>query len=251
MKGTECQRAVEAALACGYRHIDTADIYGNQDAVGAAIRSAGVPREELFLTSKVWRDHLRQDDVLRSCDRICRQLGIDMVDLLLIHWPNKEIHLAETLRAMNRLIELERIRACGVSNFTAPRLEHALSLGIVPISVNQVEYHPFLNQKSLHRFCQEQEVVVTAYAPLAQGKVAEEPAIQQVAERYGKTPAQITLRWLIQRGIAAIPKASRPEHIESNFQVFDFELSEADFQILDSLDRGLRLLNWDVAEFDR
>lgn len=250
MKGDECRQAVETALECGYRHLDTADAYGNHDAVAEAVAASGVPREELFLTSKIMRDRLRHDEFLRAGDRILKELRTDYLDLLLIHWPNNEIPMEETLRAMARLLDEGKIRAAGVSNFTVKRLGRALALDLAPISVNQVEYHPFLNQKGLHRFCEENGVVVTAYSPLAQGKVAEDPTLQRIAERLGRTASQVTLRWLFQRGIVAIPKASSRKHAESNLGVLDFELSLDDFNAIDNLGRWERLITWDVADFD-
>src|SRR5262249_14926988 len=154
-------------------------------------------------------------------------------------------------RAMARLIEDGRIRACGVSNFTASRLDRALKLGIAPIAVNQVEYHPFLNQKDLDRFCKDKGVVPTAYSPLAKGKVPDDPLLNSIAGKYGKTPAQITLRWLFEREIVAIPKSSSRERIETNFRILDFELDPDDFEAIDNTGRWERLINWDVAEFDR
>jgi diketogulonate reductase-like aldo/keto reductase len=251
MKGEECQKAVETALEEGYRHLDTADNYGNQEAVGAAIQNSGVGRGELFVTTKVPRERLRHDDVIRTCENSLRELRTDYLDLFLVHWPNNDIPMEETFRAMARLIEGGQIRAFGVSNFTASRLEKALALEIAPISMNQVEYHPLLNQKDLHRFCEENGVALTAYSPLAQGKIADEPAVQEVARRVGKTPGQVTLRWLLQRGIIAIPKASSRGHIRENLEVFDFELSPEDFQAMDNINKWVRLINWEVAEFER
>lgn len=249
LKAEACREAVETALACGYRHLDTADMYANQEDVGAAIQASEIPREQIFLTTKVWRDQLHADGVLQTCDRALRQLRTDYLDLLLIHWPNNEIPLAETLRAMATLMDDGRIRACGVSNFTARRLEQALALDIVPISNNQVEYHPLLNQKVLHRFCQENGVVLTAYSPLAQGEVEKDALLQSIAGKYHKTPSQVALRWLLQRQIVAVPKASSRAHIESNFAILDFELSPEDFHAIDDRDIWVRQTNWDVGEF--
>ncbi|MBW3623371.1 MAG: aldo/keto reductase [Armatimonadetes bacterium] len=250
MKGDECRRAVETALDCGYRHLDTADAYGNHDAVGAALQSAAVPREQIFLTTKVMRDKLRYEQVIEVAERSLRELQTDYLDLFLVHWPNNEIPMEETFRAMARLIEEGKIRACGVSNFTVSRLDRALALDLGPISVNQVEYHPFLNQKDLHRFCTERGVALTAYSPLAQGKIAGDPTLEEIAQKYGKSPAQVTLRWLLQRGIVAIPKASSRPHIEANLNILDFELSSEDFRRIDNRERWERLITWDVADFD-
>jgi diketogulonate reductase-like aldo/keto reductase len=251
MKGDECQRAVEAALELGYRHLDTADNYGNQEPVGAAIKASGIARGELFVTTKVPRERLRFDDVIRTCENSLRELRTDYLDLYLVHWPNNDIPMEETFRAMARLLDDGRIRAFGVSNFTASRLERALALEIAPIAMNQVEYHPLLNQTDLHQFCEANGVAITAYSPLAQGKIADEPAVREVARRVGRAPGQVTLRWLYQRGIVAIPKASSREHIRENLEVLDFELPPEEFRAMDTIDRWVRLINWDVAEFDK
>jgi diketogulonate reductase-like aldo/keto reductase len=251
MKGDECRQAVRTALECGYRHIDAADAYGNHEAVGAGIRDSGIPREEIFLVTKVMRDRLRYDDFIEAGERSLRELKTDYLDLLLIHWPNNDVPLEETLRALSHLRLKGKINAAGVSNFTAKRLERALALDILPIGVNQVEYHPFLNQKALHQFCKENDVILTAYSPLAQGKVSEDSALQQIGSKYGKSAAQVAIRWLIQKGIVAIPKASSREHIRSNLDSIHFELTLEDFDAVDGMDRGLRLINWDVADFDR
>ena len=251
LAGEQCRSAIETALNVGYRHIDTADGYGNQQPVGAAVRSAGVPREELFITSKVGRDDIRWQGVIDICQKALRELEVDYLDLFLVHWPNTNIPMDETFGGMRKLLDDGLIRACGVSNFTASRLERALALKIAPISVNQVEYHPLLNQKDLHECCKRHGVVLTAYSPLAQGKIGQNEIIRSVAQKYGRTAEQVTLRWLLQREIVAIPKASSRAHIESNFNVFDFTLSPEDFNRIDNINAWERLITWDVAEFDR
>lgn len=251
LTGDDCPRGVEMALHCGYRHIDTADAYGNHVQVGEGIRASGVPREQFFLTTKVWRENLKYNDVLNSCQRFLEEIGVEYIDLLLAHWPNNDIRFDEQFRAFKKLIDDGLIRACGVSNFTASRLQRALDLDIVPISDNQVEYHPLLNQKELHQFCKKNNVVLTAYSPLARGKVAENPTMQEVAKKYGKSPAQIAIRWLLQKEIVTIPKATSREHIESNFDVFSFELSPEDFNTIDNIKDTQRLVSWEVGEFDK
>lgn len=251
LSGVECQRAVETALECGYRHIDTADMYGNHAAVAAAMKRSGLPREDIFLTSKVWRDDLRMRPLQEACHRIIRELKTDYLNLFLIHWPNNAIRIDESLDAARIMQSIGMIDNFGVSNFTARRLEEALSYNVLPISVNQVEYHPYLNQKDLQAFCQTKGVAVTGYAPLARGKVLADPLIGEIAGRYGKTSTQVALRWLLQRGISVIPKATSRAHITANIDILDFELSPEDFAAIDAIDRWERIVNMAWADFDK
>lgn len=251
LNGEACTRSVVTALEVGYRHVDTADGYGNHREVGAGIRESGVPRQEIFLTSKVGRDDLHYDDLIKVGERALEQLQVDYLDLFLVHWPNNDIPMEETFRAMRQLLDDGRIRAVGVSNFTKSRLERALALNAVPISNNQVEYHALLNQKELHRYCTEQGVTLTAYSPLAQGKIGENAEMNRIAQKYGKSPEQIALRWLTQKQIVAIPKASSRDHIVSNLHSLDFELSPEDMQAIESIKEWNRLITWEVAEFDK
>lgn len=245
LRGDECRQAVETALECGYRHIDTAAAYDNQPAVGAALRAGIVPRSDLFLTTKVGPDRLRHDDVLAAAEDALRELATDYLDLFLIHWPNADVPMAETFAAMARLIDEGAIRNCGVSNFTAGRLAEAAALGVAPISVNQVEYHPHLNQKGLHRACREMGVALTSYSPFAKGRIPLDGRLAEVGARYGRSPHQVALRWLFQRGIPAIPKATGIEHIRENLGVSDWALSEDDFTVIDNLGHWDRLLPWE------
>ncbi len=250
IQGDACQNAVRTALEVGYRHIDTADAYGNHEDVGEALTTSGVPRDRIFLTTKVFRDNLRHDSLIGVCERSLKELQTDYLDLFLVHWPNNDVPMEETFSAMGELIANGKIRHCGVSNFTAKRLEKALKLDLAPISNNQVEYHPLLNQKRLFKICQKKGVTVTAYSPLAQGKVGENATVQAVAGRVGKSPAQVALRWLLQRGLIAIPKASSRAHIESNWEVLDFALPPGEYEAMDTINEWQRLIAWDVAEFD-
>ncbi len=245
LRGDECRQAVETALECGYRHIDTAAAYENQPAVGAALRAGIVPRSDLFLTTKVGPDRLRHDDVLKAAEDALRELGTDYLDLFLIHWPNADVSMAETFAAMAKLIDEGAIRNCGVSNFTAGRLAEAAALGVAPISVNQVEYHPHLNQKGLHRACREMGVALTSYSPFAKGRIPLDVRLAEVGARYGRSPHQVALRWLFQRGIPAIPKAAGIGHIRENLGVADWALSEDDFAVIDNLGHWDRLLPWE------
>ncbi len=238
LTGAACTEGVADALALGYRHVDTAAMYGNEAEVGAGLRQSGVPRADVFLTTKVWIDRLDAAGVRRSTHRSLDALGVDYLDLLLIHWPSPTVPLEETLGAMFALRRAGSVRHVGVSNFPPALLEKACALG--PIFANQVEYHPYLNQDALLEACRAQGVLLTAYTPLAKGRVTTDPAIGVIARRHGKTPAQVTLRWLVQRGVAAIPKARTPAHRRANLDIFDFALSADEMAEMGALARGLR-----------
>ena len=241
LRGGGCTRAVREALDIGYRHLDTAQMYENEREVGRGLRQSGVPREEVFVTTKLWLDHLTESAVASSVARSLDRLAMEYVDLLLIHWPNPDVPLEETLEAMVRLRDKRRTLAIGVSNFPTKLWEKALELA--PVPVNQVEFHPFLGQSALVRFARERDLKLVAYTPIAKGRVADEPAIADIARAHERTPVQVSLRWLVQQGASAIPKASRRHHLEENFQIFDFELSEDEMQRISALHRGLRLVN--------
>jgi 2,5-diketo-D-gluconate reductase B len=248
LAGRECERVVERAFELGYRHFDTAERYGNEDAIGRAIRHSGLDREELFLTSKAWHDHLRSEDVARACEGSLRRLGVDYLDLYLVHWPNREIPQAGTIPAFQRLQETGQIRAWGVSNFTVRHLEETLRFGTP--ATNQIELHPRLQQPDLERFCSDHGIPITAYSPLAHGEVVREPMLQEIGRRYDKTAVQVALRWLLQRGHVIIPKARCEAHLESNLEIFDFQLDPADMQAVASLEAGNRHFDPDFAEFE-
>lgn len=246
LSGEACRRAVEDALAIGYRHIDTAQMYRNEEHVGQALRNADVPRSEIFLTTKIWRDNLRPDDVSTSFEASLRRLKTDYVDLLLIHWPHDAVPLEATLAAMRRFQEAGMARHLGVSNFTPTLVRKAL--GLVPIFCNQVEYHPFLRQDELRSMAREHDFLLTAYSPLAQGTVMKDEALREIAEAHGKTAAQVTLRWLVEQDhVAAIPKAASHAHRKANFEIFDFELTHDERQRLDARAQGRRLVDPDFA----
>lgn len=248
MQGNTCENAVRHALKVGYRHIDTADFYGNHDAIGRALKD--VDREQVFLTTKVWRDHLDYDNVIADVDRFLRELDTDYIDLLLVHWPNKDIPIEETMRAFNKVVEMGRVRSIGVSNFTTRQVEQAIKHSKAPIVMNQVECHPFFFEKKLIDSCQKQGIEVTAYRPIVMGKVNDDPILQEVAQHHKKTPVQIAIRWLLDKGLIVIPRSSKPEHIEENFDVFDFILSDAQKEKVSTLDTGKRLISPAFAEFD-
>jgi diketogulonate reductase-like aldo/keto reductase len=231
--GKECEITVKKALEIGYRHIDTAEFYENQKEIGRAIR--GFDRSELFITSKVWLTNLRFENVLKSCELTLKDLNTPYLDLYLIHHPNPEIPLEETLRAMKILHDQGKVRSIGVSNFDVPLLEKALGIEEIPICVNQVEFHPYFYQKELLEFCKKHDVVLVAYSPLARGKIIKDKTINELVDKYGKTPAQISLRWILQKDAITIPKARSEEHLKENFDVFDWKLSKEDVKKIDSI----------------
>jgi 2,5-diketo-D-gluconate reductase B len=242
LRGNDCLRAVREALELGYRHVDTAQMYENEREVGRGLKESRVPREDVFLTTKLWTDSLTRKAVPKATEQCLQRLETDYVDLLLVHWPVADVPLSETLSAMTRLVERGKTRHIGVSNFTIPLWRQALE--IAPAGVNQVEFHPFLEQEDLVRFARERDLRIVAYTPLAKGRVTREPSIVEVARAHGRTAAQVTLRWLIQHpGVAVIPKASRPEHLRENFEIFDFELSPAEMRAVWTLGRNLRLVD--------
>lgn len=249
LTGEKCVEAVKFTLQLGYTHIDTADGYGNHKEVGKAIKDSGVSREDLFITTKVPRHLLAYDDVLSSCDRYLQELQTEYIDLLLIHWPNKDIPIEQTLEAFERLRQQEKIRHVGVSNFTIHHLEDIKQKGFKVVN-NQIELHPQFNQNGLVNYCQENEITVTAYSPIGRGSSLELDIVKGLAEKYSKTPSQIILRWIIQRGIIAIPKSGNPDHLAENFEIFDFELTDEDVQKMNGIEQGERIVEPPHNEFD-
>lgn len=241
--GEEARRAVEYALEAGYRHIDTAKIYRNEADVGEAIRRCGVPREEIFVTTKLWNSDHGYDAAQRACDASLKSLGLAYLDLYLIHWPVQGLR-NESWRALTKLLEDKKCRAIGVSNFTARHLKELLDSSPVVPAVNQVEMSPFLYQKELVQFCRDKGICMEAYSPLTKGQRLNHPAIKEAASKYGRSPAQILIRWALQHDFIVIPKSSKRERIIENGQVFDFEIDAADMKSLDNLDEGLRT-SWD------
>ncbi|WP_252698806.1 aldo/keto reductase [Natronosalvus vescus] len=226
LDGDECFETVQTALEIGYRHIDTAEMYDNQSEIGDAIATTPIPRDDLFVTTKVWKTNLEHDAVHRSVAASLEALGFEYLDLLLIHWPTDDVPVEETLGAMNQLQADGRVRHIGVSNFSQSQLEEAIAASETPIVTNQVKYHPYVDRDDLLTFCREHGVMLTAYSPLAEGRVASDGTLRTIGDRYGKSPTQVALRWLTQQeDVIAIPKASGIEHLQSNIQVFDFELT--------------------------
>lgn len=229
--GPACARTVQTALELGYRHIDTAQAYENEAQVGKGLAAADVDRESVFLTTKVWRTNLRAERVRASVRRSLRDLGVETVDLLLVHWPHPLIPIEETLGAMEELQTEGLVRHIGVSNFTRSQLEEAMRVANGPIVTDQVLYHPYQDQSNLRDFCEEREVALTAYSPLARSAVLSDDVLAEIGARYEKSPAQIALRWLVQqKPVVAIPKASSRDHLVQNLDVFDFSLSDAEME---------------------
>ncbi len=234
--GAETETAIREAVAAGYRSIDTASIYRNEESVGAAIRHAGVGRESLFVTTKVWNSDFGYDKTLRAFDESMRLLALEYLDLYLVHWPVKDAYL-ETWRALVELYRAGRVRAIGVSNFQIHHIRELAERSDVVPAVNQVELHPYLQQRKLSEYCMEHNIVVEAWSPIAKGNVVNEPVLQTIGAAHGKTPVQVALRWGLQREIVVIPKSIQPNRIRSNAQVFDFTLSDTEMQRIERLDR--------------
>ena len=236
MKGEEAARAVARALQIGYRAVDTAAMYGNEDAVGEGLRAAGVPRADVFVTTKVWYTDLAPGALQRSAEASLKRLGLEQVDLLLIHWPNPDILLEGSIAALCDAKRHGLARHVGVSNFPVALLERAVSLATEPLVANQCEYHPHLDQTKLLAACRRHGLAFLSYAPIGKGAVLEDAAVRAVAARHGRTPAQVVLRWHVQQdGVAAIPKSANPQRIAENLDVFGFTLSEEDMRAVSRL----------------
>ncbi len=241
--GDETRQAVLDAFAVGYRHVDTAHIYGNERDVGEAIRRSGLPREEIFVTTKLWNSDHGYGPALRAFERSASELGVEYVDLYLIHWPVEGLRL-DSWRALESLQRGGKCRAIGVSNYTISHLSELLARGEVVPAVNQVEFHPFLYQRQLLDFCRSKGIALEAYSPLAKAKKMKDPTLLALAAKYDKTPAQVLVRWGLQHGLVVIPKSIQKQRIEQNADVFDFAIAATDMEVLDGLDRGLRTA-WD------
>lgn len=235
----EAARALETALEAGYRLIDTASVYKNEESIGKAIRSSNISREELFITSKVWNTAQRMGDIEGAFNRSLERLKLDYVDLYLIHWPVPGCY-AETWKLLENIHQSGRAKSIGVSNFGISHLEHLFEIsGIIP-AVNQIECHPLWNRKELVKYCQERGIVVQAYAPVARGAYADREILTCIGKKYGKTAVQVGLRWLIQQDIGIIPKSVSKDRILSNIDIFDFELTKSEMETIDTLDEHLR-----------
>ncbi len=241
--GQVTQRAVEYALKIGYRHIDTARIYNNESDVGTALRKSGIRRDDVFITTKLWNSDQGYETALKACDDSLKRLGLKYLDLYLVHWPVPEIRV-ESWKALTRLFRDGKSRSIGVSNYTIHHLTELLDSSDIVPTVNQVEFSPFLYQKQLLDYCEKNKIQLEAYSPLTQGEKLNHPRIQQIAKKHGKTPAQVLIRWSLQHNLVTIPKSVREERIKENSQVFDYNLTTDDMQMLDSLDENFRN-SWD------
>jgi diketogulonate reductase-like aldo/keto reductase len=251
LSGEETAKVVKMALQIGYNHIDTAEMYGNEEEIGDALKD--FDRSKIFITSKVWYENLHYHDLISSCQTSLKKLGTNYLDLYLIHWPNPAIDMKESFQALQKLYEEKKVKAIGVSNFTIKNLKKALEICqslSLPLSINQVEFHPFLFQESLLNFCRENNVYLTAYRPIAKGMVNDDPIIRKIAEKYQKTPAQITLKWLTQQDIITIPKASSEGHLRENINIFDFQLEKSDIDKLKKVNQNKRMVYKDIADFE-
>ncbi len=238
-------RIVEQAIRIGYRHIDTAQMYGNEAEVGQGVRASGVPRADVMVTTKVQPTFLAPHDLERSVKESLAKLRLDVIDLLLIHWPNPRVPLSESLGAMSKMKREGYVRAIGVSNFTVALLDEANKVSPEPVVCNQIECHPFLNQDKVIAACKSHGMAVVAYSPIARGGASGHAALERIAKVHGKTAAQVSLRYLVQQGIVVIPRTSRLERLEENFAVFDFSLTEAEMQAIYGLAHGSgRIVDW-------
>lgn len=249
-----CQQAVETALETGYRHIDTARRYDIEDEVGRAIRSSGIPRKDLFVTTKVWFDACTEDGIRQSLAASLKDLQTDYADLFLLHWPVTETPFAVQVKALRQLQNQGAAKMIGVSNFNVAQMTEIRETLGADIVNNQVEYHPFLPAKTLLNYIRKNDMFLTAYSPLALGRAGEDPALQDIGRKHGKSASQVTLRWLIQQErVSCIPKTKTPGRIRENFDIFDFHLDEEDMRRIDALSQQkLRISNPDWSpEWDK
>jgi diketogulonate reductase-like aldo/keto reductase len=241
LKDAGCVEAVKAAIGLGYRHIDTAERYGNEAEVGEGLHqglaAAGVKREDVFVTTKVYHDKLAAADFARSFDESLRKLRLPWVDLLLIHWPNPKIALSETIPALCNAKRDGRAKNIGVANFTTALVDEAVRLATEPLVTNQIEVHPFLDQSKVLAACKKHGISVTAYCPLARGKVPGNETLERIGKAHGKSAAQVSLRWLLQQGLIVIPRTAKPDHMSANLAVEDFTLGEAEMAEIGKLKR--------------
>jgi 2,5-diketo-D-gluconate reductase B len=249
LQGTVGAAAIKEALQIGYRHIDTADAYGNHALVAQAILESQVPREELFITTKVWRTNLHHDDVLFSAERFLQELQTDYIDLLLIHWPNKEVPIEETLKALDELKKSGKVKSLGVSNFTIAHLKKAMDVGVEFVT-NQVEFHPTLNQRELKDFCDQHKIILTAYSPIGQGSDLKLPVVLELSHKYQKPPSQVVLNWLIGKNMIAIPVPATQSGSKKISGLLDWELDSKDIALIDQTTGENRIVNPEFAEFD-
>jgi len=248
LRGRTCARIVEQALKLGYRHIDTAQIYENEREVGEGLRASGVRRDELFVTTKIWTTHFAPNDLERSTKESLAKLRLSEVDLLLLHWPNPHVPLAETLGALAHVKKLGMSRHIGLSNFTVALIEEARALCPEPLACDQVEYHPYLDQTKVLEACARHGMAVIAYSPVAKGRIKNDQRLAQIGQAHGKSAAQVCLRWLVQQNVAAIPRTSKIERLSENIAIFDFKLSDDEMrQIFEMASPKGRLTDYGFA----
>lgn len=238
MPGADVLRVLPKALETGFRHVDTAQIYGNEVEVGEAIFGSGVARKDIFLTTKVWVDKFAHKDLIASVEESLRKLRTDYVDLLLLHWPQSPVPLAEQIGALNEVVRAGRVRHIGVSNYNTELMAEAVRLSDAPIVTNQVEYHPYLDQTAVLKAARSLGMAITAYYAMANGAVPKDEVLREIGDSHGKTAAQVVLRWLIQQpGVVALSKTATESRLAENFDIFDFALSEADMAAIHGLAR--------------
>jgi len=232
LRGRTCARLVEQAVRLGYRHIDTAQAYDNEREVGEGLRASGIRRDEMFVTTKVWTTHFAPNDLERSVKESLAKLHLSEVDLLLLHWPNSRVPLAETLGALARVKQLGMARHIGVSNFTVALIEEAVAACPEPLVCDQVEYHPYLDQTKVKEGCARHGMAVVAYSPIAKGRIKSDRTLARIGQTHGKSAAQVCLRWLVQQNVAAIPRTSKIERLSENIDIFDFTLSDDEMRLI-------------------
>ena len=246
--GDDVEAAITAALDEGYRHIDTAAIYRNEDGVGRAIAASDIPRSDIFVTTKLWNSDQGYDSALAGLDASLAKMGLDYVDLYLVHWPKPE-HTSDTWRAMEEIRASGKARAIGVSNFLPEHLDQLLESATITPAINQIEFHPHLQSPGLIDYCADHEIVVEAWSPLKAGQIIDDADLAVIADTHGVTVAQVVLRWMLQRGIVVIPKSVTPSRIASNADLYDFELSDTEMTTINAMDRNDRV-GPDPATFD-
>jgi len=247
-KGRDAENAVLWALEAGYRHIDTASIYRNEESVGDALKSSGIPRDEIFVTTKVWNDDQGYESTRAACRESLKRLQLDYVDLYLIHWPNDDL-TEETWKAMIELRQEGLCRSVGVSNFGGKRLDRLISCSDVVPVIDQIEMSPFLSQRQVRRFCADHDIAVEGYSPLTRGQRLNHPVLAEIGKHHGKTSAQVMIRWGLQKGAILFPKSIHRERILENRDVFDFEISEEEMELLDKLNEDL-VCSWRPQVWD-
>jgi 2,5-diketo-D-gluconate reductase B len=248
LRGRTCARIVEQALRLGYRHLDTAQVYENEREVGEGLRASNVKRADVFVTTKVWTSHFTPNDLERSVKESLVRLRLTEVDLLLLHWPNPQVPLSETLGALAHAKQLGLSRHIGVSNFTVALIEEAVAACPEPLVCDQVEYHPYLDQAKVMAACTQHGMALVAYSPVAKGRIKNDRALARIGDRYRKTAAQVCLRWLVQQNVAAIPRTSKLERLSENIDVFDFKLSDEEMSQISAMgSAGGRLTDYGFA----